>query len=215
MSDRIDCFDSLARGGVLPVICIKSERELDTFIAAITQTPLRCVEITLRHPYAVTAIAEIKKRCPELTVGAGTITTIEKLDGAIAAGADFGVSPAVDNEVLDAAEKKGLPFIAGCATPSEIFSVAKRGNGIVKFFPAEVMGGAKALKLYESALADITFIPTGGINMDNLGDYLACKNVLACGGSFMAPAKMMSEGDVSGIVSIIEQCIEIFERIRG
>ena len=214
MQNKFDCFASLKDVGILPVVCLKSDSELETFATAISKTPLRCVELTMRHPYATTAIAELKRRCPELTVGAGTVTTLQKLDEAIEAGADYGVSPVIDAEILDAADERGFPFLAGCATPSEIFSVYKRGCPTVKLFPAELMGGAKALKLYESALSGITFVPTGGINMDNLGDYLACKNVLACGGSFMAPAAMISAGDVGAIVSLIEKCIEIYKGSR-
>jgi len=152
---------SVRSAGILPVICIRSDEELKTFLQSIENTPVHCVEITLRHEYALQAIVEIKKNSP------------------------------------------------GCATPSEIQNAEKEGLSLIKFFPAECAGGPAALKLYEGAFSNITFIPTGGITRENLRNYLKCPNVLACGGSFMIPKDRLLQRDSASIRNEILQLCSI------
>lgn len=204
----------LEKCGVLPVICLKNQSELDIFMQAILKTPIKCIEITMRHSFSSESIRIIKENHPEIVVGAGTVNTTEKLDEAIGCGADFCVAPGTLDEILKKAEKKKMPFLAGCSTPSEIMKLASLGYKTVKYFPAECSGGTKALKLYEGAFTDIKFLPTGGINAENFPEYSACKNVVGCGGSFMIPKSMLEIGYVEGITKTVNDLIEVFERVR-
>lgn len=193
--------------GLLPVIGLTSEAECHTLMRALLSTPVRCVEITLRHPYAAEAISLIKKDYSEFTVGAGTVVSPKLLALAAAVGADFCVAPGFDEELLDLADRQGLPFVPGCSIPTEIQKAAKRGLHTVKFFPAACMGGTQALKLYEGAFAGMSFLPTGGITKENLALYAACPNVLACGGSFMAPKELLKAGNEEGIRRTVLSCL--------
>ena len=201
--------------GILPVICFKNQGQLDTFLKAILKTKIRCVEILMRDAFTPDAIRYIKKNYPEIVVGAGTVSTLEKLSLATQCGSDYCVAPGTLDFLLDEAEKRGMPFLAGASTPSEIMKLNARGYTTVKYFPAECSGGVKALKLYEGALPGIDFLPTGGMTLDNFGDYSKCKNVLACGGGFMVPKTMLENGDSDGIYKIVCELINEFERIRS
>ena len=192
--------------GVLPVVCLTSEDELNTFLDAVLSSPLNCVEITLRHPFAIEAIKYIKKNHPSLIVGAGTVLSQEALEAAVCAGADFCVSPGLDENLLLQSLKQNMFFIPGCCTPTEIIKASNLGCKLIKFFPAEGFGGIRTLKLYQGALSGISFIPTGGITLENLPDYLNCKNVIACGGSYMMPKDLLKEGKSREIKEIISRC---------
>ena len=195
--------------GIIPVFCPKNEAEFATFMNALLSTPVRIVEITLRSDFAAEAIARIKKEHPDFIVGAGTVLNEKLLEKAASAGADFLVSPGCSPVLLEKAAEKNIPFLPGCATPSEIQNALLEGRRTLKFFPAECSGGAAALKLYQGAFAGVSFVPTGGITLKNLPDYLALENVLACGGSFMLPKAMMAAGDSEGIARTIMECLSI------
>lgn len=207
--------DLLKQTGILPVVCLKNEDEMHTFLDAILKSRIKCIEITLRHPFSFEAIQYIKKNHPEIIVGAGTVKTVKTLYDAIECGADFCVSPGMLDELLSEAEKNGIPFLPGCATPTEVMKLISLGYETVKFFPAECSGGVKLLKLYEGAFSEVSFLPTGGISADNFGSYSACKNVIACGGSFMAPSSMVQSGDSDGILSSINDFLSIYERTKS
>ena len=202
-TDTVSSLHFIKSTGILPVICIHNNAELETLLNALEHTPIHCVEITLRHTYALQAISEIKRINPSMVVGAGTVISDSLLKEAILAGADFCVSPGTDFSLLQAAKQHNVLFIPGCSTPSEIQNAENAGCSLVKFFPADCFGGPKALKLYEGAFSNITFIPTGGITSDNLSAYLACPNVLACGGSFMLPKDKLATGDYAAIRKLI------------
>lgn len=195
--------------GIIPVVSVADEKELDTLMTAVTSTPVSTIEITMRNAFAPKAISLIKKNYPKISVGAGTVTTKEKLDTAEDCGADFCVSPGLDIPMAQEALKRGIPFLAGTCTPSEILTAFSLGMTTLKFFPAEAMGGADTLKLYSGALSDALFIPTGGITMDNLKKYLSLPNVVACGGSFMVPKALLEKGTYESIKIKILDCISI------
>ncbi|MBQ9939736.1 MAG: bifunctional 4-hydroxy-2-oxoglutarate aldolase/2-dehydro-3-deoxy-phosphogluconate aldolase [Oscillospiraceae bacterium] len=204
----------LTEVGFVPVVCFKNQKELDTFLEAILPTPVRSIEITMRHAFTPEAIAYIKKNHPDFTVGAGTLNSFALMDTALDCGADFFVAPGYEESFIDYAAEKGIPYLPGCSTPSEILHAYAKGFNVLKFFPAEAMGGTKVFKLYEGAFADIKFLPTGGITLNNFGDYSACKNVLACGGSFMVPKDMLASGDSEGINRTMQQCISVYKENR-
>lgn len=208
-----DFFETIApqvrAWGIIPVFCPKSEEELNTFLRALIPSPLRVIEITLRNELAVEAVARIKKAEPSFTVGAGTVLTPELVDAAADAGADFLVAPGCSPMLIEKAKAKGLPFLPGCSTPTEIQNAMLEGMKTLKYFPAECSGGVDALKLYAGAFAGVSFVPTGGITLKNLPDYLAQSNVLACGGSFMLPKAMLAACDSEGIYNTIMECLSI------
>lgn len=199
----------LKSNGTLPVLCLKSREELNTFEQALVNTPINCVEIMLRHPFSLECISYIKKNYPSVIVGAGTVMTEQNYNDALSAGADFCVAPGFDEALVSKAMADGVFFLPGCITPTEIMRAQRMGCDIIKFFPAEGLGGTKTLKLYEGALSGISFIPTGGITLNNLPDYLALDNVIACGGGYMVPKDMLKNGDSDGIAQTINNCCNI------
>lgn len=192
---------------ILPVICMENQDELDTFLKAISMTNIKCVEITLRHPFSFDAISYIKENHPKIIVGAGTVNSKEVLNKAIVCGADFLVAPGTLDELLLEAENKNIPFLPGVSTPSEIMKLSSMGYKTLKLFPAECLGGVNVLKLYKGAFSDISFLPTGGITAGNVSEYLKCGNVVACGGSFMIPKDMLKNGDFQGICDKINEIL--------
>ena len=197
--------------GIIPVVSVANEKELDTLMTAVLKTPVRSIEITMRNAFAPKAISLIKKNYSEISVGAGTVTTKEKLDVAEQCGADFCVSPGLDLSIVKEAIERKIPFLAGTCTPSEILTAFSLGMTTLKFFPAEAMGGVSTLKLYAGALSDAIFIPTGGITMDNFKSYAELDNTLACGGSFMVPKTALVNGDSEDIKNKISKCISIYK----
>lgn len=181
-------LELLKSNPILPIKCPKNQEELDVLISALTETPLRVIEITLRNEFSLNAIKYIKTNFPQFTVGAGTVVSSFLLNESLKSGADFCVSPGLDVELLKEAQNKNMPFLPGCSTPTEILMAQKAGLRIVKFFPAEISGGVNALKLYQGAFSNMLFLPTGGITLKNVKEYLQSDNVVSCGGSFMLAA---------------------------
>ena len=167
------------------------------------------VEITLRNELAIGALERIKKTDSSFIVGAGMVLSYDLLDAAAGAGADFLVAPGYSPALLNRAAQKGVPFLPGCATPSEIQNAMLDGYRTLKYFPAEYSGGTAALKLYQGAFAGVQFVPTGGITRKNLPEYLAQENVLACGGSFVLPKEMLAANDSEGIYRTMMECLSI------
>ena len=205
----------LGKTGILPVVCLKNENELQTFTEALLSTPVRCIEITMRHPYSYEVIRYFKKMHPEFIVGAGTIVRSALLNEVASLGADYCVSPGFDENIIQEAIDKNMPFVPGCCTPSEFLKAQKYNMDTVKFFPAECSGGVCALKLYEGAFSEMSFLTTGGITLNNYKQYMTCKNVIACGGSFMVPQAMLQAGDAQGISSLINNCISDAAEVRA
>lgn len=198
--------------GILPVMCLKSEGELETFAEALAKTPVKCIEITMRHPFSYTAIPYIKKNYPQYTVAAGTVMDPDTMDRVLAIGADLCVAPGLDPALVAAASARGVPFIPGVATPTEISHAMRLGLDTVKLFPAEAMGGVGVLKLYESAFAGMHFVPTGGITAENYIAYLSQKNVAAVGGSFMIPRAALASGDADAVAASVNHYVEEYRR---
>ena len=207
--------EALKNIGILPVINIKNSRMEDTLMVAVEKTPIQCIEVTLRSDYSCEAIQNIKAKYPEMIVGAGTVMNLADYAKARACGADYIVSPGLDAELVMKCMEDGIPVVPGCATPSEIMLAKNLGCDVVKFFPAELSGGTAALKLYEGAFQGMFFLPTGGITLENIESYFKAKNVLACGGSFMANEKLLSEGDSETVTKKCLELIEQYKKVRG
>ncbi len=178
----------------MPVIAIDRPQDAVPLARALLDGGIGCAEITFRTPAAAGAIRRIANDVSELLVGAGTIRSVQQAEQAVAAGAQYIVAPGFDATVVDWCQERQVPVLPGVATPTEINMALAKGLSVLKFFPAEELGGIGMLKALYGPYPDVRFIPTGGINTTNLTDYLALPNVLACGGSWMATATMITTG---------------------
>ncbi len=190
------------RAPVIPVLVIEDAGKAVPLARALVAGGLSTLEVTLRTSAALDAIRAIADSVTGAVIGVGTLRIAEDVSAAVAAGAQFGVSPGFSAPVMDAAEGAGLPMLPGVATPSEAMAAADRGYRILKFFPAEVNGGVAALKAWGSALPDLRFCPTGGISDTNAAEYLNLPNVLCVGGSWVAPNDAVARGDWALIESL-------------
>lgn len=196
---------TLERVGVVPVLTVEDVGQAVGTARALAAGGLDLIEVTLRTGAAIEAIRRIRDELPLARVGAGTIRSPEQAAAAIAAGARFIVSPGMTPRLVAAAEDWDVPFLPGAVTASEAMSLADLGYACLKFFPAEAAGGIAALKALAAPLADIKFCPTGGIGAANAGDYLALANVVAVGGSWVAPAPAVRVGDWGTVTELARE----------
>lgn len=189
---------------VVPVLVLKDATTAADLARALVAGGLPALEVTLRTPAALDAIRAMAE-VPGGVVGAGTLLTPADVKAAKAAGARFGVSPGATDRLLDACAEEGLPLLPGAATASEVMSLLERGYTVQKFFPAEAIGGAKALGALASPLPQVRFCPTGGIGLKTAPDYLALANVLCVGGSWVAPGDRVAAGDWAAIESLARE----------
>ncbi len=168
----------------VPVVVIKELPETDTILTALKNNGINTAEITFRTACAAEAIAYACKNYPEMNVGAGTVINAEQCEAALAAGAQFIVSPGLSASVAKICKERNIPYYPGCVTPTEIMQALELGITTVKFFPAHVYGGLKAMKALAAPFPQIKFIPTGGVDRSNIDEYLAWDKIEAVGGSF-------------------------------
>ena len=168
----------------IPVVVIKEISETDKILTALKNDGINTAEITFRTACAAEAIAYACKHYPDMNVGAGTVINAEQCEAALAAGAKFIVSPGLSPAVAKICNERGVPYYPGCVTPTEIMAALELGITTVKFFPANVYGGLKAMKALAGPFPQIKFIPTGGVDASNLDEYLAWEKIAAVGGSF-------------------------------
>lgn len=186
---------------VIPVLVIRDVARARPLAEALIAGGLPVLEVTLRTPQAVDAIREMSQ-VPGGVVGAGTLVAAGDVGAAAAAGARFGVSPGATDRLLAACEAEGLPLLPGAATATEAMRLLERGYDMLKFFPAEASGGAAALRAIGAPLPQIAFCPTGGVGPGNVGDYLALRNVICVGGSWVAPPALVDAGDWAAITEL-------------
>jgi len=186
---------------VIPVLVVDDVAHARPLAEALVAGGLPVLEVTLRTPAALAAIAEMA-RVPGAVVGAGTLLRPDDVTAAVAAGATFGVSPGATDALIDAALAAGLPLLPGAVTASEVMHLLERGFDMLKFFPAEPAGGRAALSALAGPLPQAAFCPTGGITAANAPGYLALQNVVCVGGSWVAPKTMLAAGDRAGITAL-------------
>lgn len=189
----LDVPGELARGRLVPVIVIETPAAAEPLAAALVAGGLRCAEVTFRTDAAEAALRTMAAD-PRLLVGAGTVVHPDQVDRAVAAGARFIVSPGFSEAVVRRCRDLGVPVFPGVATASELMSALDAGLTVVKFFPAEPLGGVAMLKALAAPFPDVRFIPTGGITAAHLATYLAHPAVLAVGGSWMVAPKLIAAG---------------------
>lgn len=202
-----DIIKELHDFGLVPVIKITDVKNALPLAKALKEGGLNCAEITFRTACAKEAIAEITKAMPDMLVGAGTVLTPEQADEAIEAGSKFIVSPGLNPRVVKHCIERGVPVLPGCATPSEVEQAIELGLKAVKFFPAEAAGGLNMIKSMSAPYGQIKFMPTGGINENNMLDYLAFDKIIACGGSFMVKDALIDAGDFEEITRLTKNAV--------
>lgn len=193
---------------LVPVVVLDSTEHTTPLADALVNGGLPIAEVTFRTDAAEAAIRMMADR-GDLLVGAGTVLTIEQADRAIDGGASFIVAPGTNPKVVEHCLKRGVPIAPGVATPTDIELALSLGLDTLKFFPAEVLGGISALKAISAPYGNVRFIPTGGISPKNLLDYLQLPNVLACGGSWLAPRGKMADGQFTAIEEAVKQAVAL------
>ena len=205
-------IDRMKASGIVPVVVLEdSARAVDT-AKALLAGGIDVMEITLRTEVAAESIELVAKQCPDMLVGAGTVTTLEQCREVVKKGASFIVSPGFDEEIVKWCVENKIMVLPGCVTPSEIMRARSYGIETVKFFPANVYGGLQALKALAAPFNKMSFLPTGGINEKNLSEYSVQPYVAAVGGSWICTAKDISEGDFE---KITEMCKEARKNLLG
>jgi 2-dehydro-3-deoxyphosphogluconate aldolase/(4S)-4-hydroxy-2-oxoglutarate aldolase len=201
--------------GIVPVVAIDDAAQAGPLGRALLDGGLPCAEITFRTAAAADAIRVLARDYPDMLVGAGTVLSVEQARLAAEAGARFIVSPGFDPDVVGWCLENGLPIVPGVVTPSEVTAALKVGLTVLKFFPAEAMGGLKTLKAIGSPFGLVKFIPTGGIGKDNLAEYLSQPIVHACGGSWLAHRQLIAAGEFAEIARLAAEAVEIAQQARA
>lgn len=200
--------------GIIPVIVCENPDQAEPLADALAEGGLPAAEVTFRRSGADQVIARMKKRRPELLVGAGTVVDPEDLVKAKEAGAAFAVSPGINPEICEAAISMEVPFCPGIATASELDLARRLGFRAVKFFPAEPAGGLRMIRALAGPFPSMTFMPTGGISIKNAEAYLADPLVFAAGGSWIAPAKLLAENNFEEIRKNASEAAALVRRLR-
>lgn len=195
----------LAAVPVIPVLTIDRVADAVPLARALAAGGLTAIEVTLRTSAALEAMHAIASEVPGMVVGAGTVVKEADIDAAVKAGARYLVSPGTTLPLAGALARSPVPVIPGCATVSEAMALAERGFEVLKFFPAEASGGTAWLKSVGAPLPKLRFCPTGGIDAKNAGAYLALPNVVAIGGSWVAPKDAVAAGDFARITELARE----------
>jgi Entner-Doudoroff aldolase len=207
-------FGSLYVNGIVPVAVIEDEKTALPLAEALIKGNIDCIEVTFRTAAAAKSIELIHDAFPEMTIGAGTIFTLAQAETAVKAGASFTVSPGLSLSLAAELKAAGIPLIPGVATPTEVIAAAEAGITAVKFFPAKQAGGYEYLKAISAVFPDVKFMPTGGITLENLGEYLSLKTVFCCGGSFMCTKELINGGDYKKITELAGAAVKIVKEKR-
>ena len=202
--------------GVVPVIKLNHpERDAAELGRALCAGGVPVAEITFRAAGADKAIRLMKDACPDMLVGAGTVTATAQIDAVIEAGGDFIVSPGFDPELVAYAQEKGIAVYPGCTTASEYHQALKFGLEVIKFFPAEQSGGLAKIKALAAPFPMFKVMPTGGISLKNLKEYISAPVIAACGGSYMVTADLIDNNKWDEITELCKKSREIVEEARG
>ncbi|MCD7775893.1 MAG: bifunctional 4-hydroxy-2-oxoglutarate aldolase/2-dehydro-3-deoxy-phosphogluconate aldolase [Firmicutes bacterium] len=208
-------LEKLSEIGIVPVIKIDDANDAAPLAHALSDGGIPAAEVTFRTSCASSAIIAMREACPDMIVGAGTVVTVAQADEAIAAGAQFIVSPGFDPAVVRYCISRSMPVLPGCVTPTEIMAAMNIGLDVVKFFPASDFGGVKTIKALSAPFGQMKFVPTGGVNENNLEEYLSQSSVLFVGGSYMATGAMISSHDWQSVASKSRAAADVVARVRG
>ena len=205
----------MKKSGVIPVVVLDDTAQALPTANALLAGGVSVMEITFRTAVAASSIKAVSESCPEMLVGAGTVVTLEQCKQALECGAKFIVSPGFDPEVVSWCVERNIPITPGCVTPTEIMTAMKLGLNVVKFFPAGVYGGLKAMKALAAPFGGVKFIPTGGVDAKNLKEYLEAPFVHAVGGSWLCPKKEIAAGNFDAVTALCREASQIVKEVRG
>lgn len=201
--------------GIIPVVVLEDAKDAKPLGEALMKGGLPAAEVTFRTEAAEEAIRILSKEFPDMLVGAGTVLTCEQADAAMAAGAKFIVAPGFNPTVVKHCLEKGYPVTPGVQTPGEMEQAMELGLDFVKFFPAEPAGGLTMIQAVAAPYTNLKFMPTGGINKDNVKDYLRYNKIVACGGTWMVKGNLIEEGNFPKIEELTREAAAIVKEIRG
>lgn len=208
-------LDQFYKIGIIPVLEIDSALHARPLAEALLAGGLSVAEITLRTEAALESIRLVTREVKDILVGAGTVINREQAAAACNAGAQFLVTPGMMEDVILWAQQHSIPILAGAVTPTEMIRGINLGLKILKFFPAETMGGLRAIKAMSDPFPQLRFIPTGGVNLDNAAQYLQEKKIHAIGGSWMAKRQMIVGQKFDEITRMASEASAIVKQIRG
>lgn len=202
------------KNAVVPVVVLDDAKDALPLAKALVEGGLPCAEVTFRTEVAEESIRQMAQAYPEMLLGAGTVLTIEQVDRAVKAGAQFIVSPGFDPEIVDHCLERDIPIFPGCITPSEVAQASKRGLKVVKFFPAQQAGGLSMIKALAAPYTQLKFMPTGGIGPANVCEYLANPKILCCGGSWMVKSNLIHDKAFEQIKELVKEAVDLAKTVR-
>ena len=201
--------------GIIPVIAFNSVDEALPLCKALMAGGLPAAEVTFRTACAAECIAAMAEAEPEMCVGAGTVLTVEQVEQARTAGAEFIVSPGYNEDVVKHCIEIELPVLPGTVTPSEVTAAENLGLKVTKFFPASQYGGLNTIKALAAPFVGHRFMPTGGVSTDNVEEYLSSSAIIACGGTWMVKPALFADGDFSKVEQIARDAMDVVKKVRG
>ena len=210
-----EVLEKLGQYGIVPVVVLNDSKDAAPLADALCDGGLACAEVTFRTEAAADSIRIMTEKHPEMLVGAGTVLTTKQVDEAVKAGARFIVSPGLNPTVVKYCIEKNIPITPGVATPSEMEQAIELGLNLVKFFPAEPSGGLAMINAVAAPYTMLKFMPTGGINPNNVKDYLNSDKIFACGGSWMVKGNLINDGNFDKINELTKEAVNIVKEIRG
>jgi 2-dehydro-3-deoxyphosphogluconate aldolase/(4S)-4-hydroxy-2-oxoglutarate aldolase len=208
-------LEQFGKIGIIPVVVLDDAKDAEPLGKALMEGGLPCAEVTFRTAAAEESIRIMAEKFPDMLVGAGTVLTTDQVDRAVAAGAKFIVSPGINPKVVEYCVSKNIPITPGTCNPSNVETALEFGLDVVKFFPAEPAGGLKYIKAIAAPYVGMKFMPTGGINAENVKEYLKYDRILACGGSWMVKGDLIKAGDFDKIRELTAEAAQIVKEIRG
>lgn len=208
-------YKKLEGFGIVPVVVLDDVARAVPMADALMAAGMCSAEVTFRTDAAADCIRAMREAYPEMAVGAGTVLTVEQVDQAVAAGAEFIVAPNFDPEVVQHCIDIDVPVLPGTVTPSEVGAAEKMGLMVTKFFPAAQYGGLNTIKAICAPFTRHRFMPTGGVSLANVEEYLSCDKIIACGGTWMVKASMFADGDFSQVQQQAAEAINMVKKIRG
>jgi 2-dehydro-3-deoxyphosphogluconate aldolase/(4S)-4-hydroxy-2-oxoglutarate aldolase len=213
LMEKAQVLERIGHTCLMPVVVIDNENQAADTAKALAAGGVDIMEITLRTEAGLVAIEKAGRACPDMVIGAGTVLGLEKCREAIARGAQFIVSPGYDPVIVEYCLKNGIVVFPGCVTPTEITTALNTGLDIVKFFPANVYGGVKAIKALAGPFPKLKFIPTGGVDLSNLVEFIV-PQVHAIGGGWLCDRRAINVGDYDAITGACIQSRDLIKKIR-
>jgi len=209
----MNVVERIGKCKIVPVVVMDKEENAVATANALLAGGVDIMEITLRTDAGLPSIRQVAQNCPDVCVGAGTVLTLEQCKAAVDAGAKFIVSPGFDSELVKWCVANNIVVTPGCVTPTEITAALSLGVNIVKFFPANIYGGLRAMKALSGPFGGVKFIPTGGISAENLADYVSAPFIHAVGGSWLCDKKDITSGDFERITELSAESMEIVRSV--